>query len=81
MSVFEAIAKRLGVRWLRSFLEGKKEYLWVAAGVAVIVANKLGVPVAADLEVSDTQAVASLIVAGVVAARRAKLNRDTNGSG
>ncbi len=75
MSVLSKIAEKFGASYLRKQLEGRKEYLALLAGVAIIVAKLLGVPVAADLDVTDTQAVVALVVASVVAARRAALDR------
>ncbi len=75
MSLVSTIAEKIGARWLRKQLEGRKEYLALLAGVTIIAAKLLGVPVATDLDVTDTQAIVALVVASVVAARRAALDR------
>ncbi len=79
MSLFQRLGEKLGARVLRKQLEGRKEYLALAAGAAVLVAGLVGVPVASEFDLTDSQSVVGLWLILIRMAQRAAFNRTWGG--
>ena len=74
-SIKQRLIERVAVQKIRKLLEGKKEYLAYVAAASIAISSLLGVPIADDIDITDTQAVAGLVVAWVMAAKRAASDR------